>query len=170
MPTRGLIIKEVVEETTVDGPGFRTVIYAAGCTHHCKGCHNPETWELSAGHEEEIDALAEGLLDDPFSDITFSGGDPLFQVEGFTELAKTIKAKSSKNIWCFTGYLFEDVLKSKRLSAILPYIDVLVDGPFVEELKSKELLFRGSSNQRLIDVQASLASGMVTLVDDRIGI
>lgn len=165
-----LSIADVIEETTVDGPGFRTVVYAAGCPHACKGCHNPHTWDIASGRKVPVEDLADKLTEDPFSDVTFSGGDPLMQVEGFTELAKIVKARSSKNIWCYTGYLFEEVVNDEKLSMILPYIDVMVDGPFVEELKSKEFWFRGSGNQRLIDVKASLAASAVVLWEEKKGI
>ncbi len=104
------------------------------------------------------------VLADPFADVTFSGGDPMAQPEGFCELAKAIKERSNKNIWCFTGFLFEDILKNPHQKGLLYHIDVLVDGPFVQALKDESLRFRGSSNQRVIDVPASLAAGRVVLV------
>ena len=105
------------------------------------------------------------ILDADNSGVTFSGGDPMFQVEAFTELARMIKEQTQKNIWCYTGYEFDEVLGSERLSRILPYIDVMVDGRFVEEEKDPGLIFRGSKNQRLIDVQRSLAEKTVVLYD-----
>ena len=98
----------------------------------------------------EVDDILKVILDDEFSNVTFTGGDPLYQVEAFTELAKRIKEETSKTIWCYTGFTYEEILADERLSAILPYIDVLVDGPFILELRDPELLFRGSSNQRII--------------------
>ncbi|MBO5346222.1 MAG: radical SAM protein, partial [Paludibacteraceae bacterium] len=94
-------------------------------------------------------------------DITFSGGDPMFQIEAFAELASIIKAKSNKNIWCYTGYTFEQLLRNNKSLELLKNIDVLVDGRFIEEQKDKEILFRGSKNQRLIDVQQSLKLGEI---------
>ena len=93
-----LFLLDIIEDTVVDGPGFRTSLYAAGCRHHCPGCHNPQSWEREHGHAVGVEEVAERLLTDPFSNITFSGGDPLEQVEAFTELAKLIKNKSKKNI------------------------------------------------------------------------
>jgi len=151
-----LSILNVIEDTTVDGPGFRTAIYAAGCSQRCPGCHNPESWDISRGTPVSIDVLLEKVLADDFANVTFSGGDPLFQPEGFTELAKGIKSQSRKNIWCYTGFTFETILKNKKQAALLPFIDVLVDGRFEESLRNESLLFRGSRNQRLIDVQSSL--------------
>ena len=105
------------------------------------------------------------ILADPFADVTFSGGDPMFQPVGFTALAKGVKERSGKNIWCYTGFLFEDLLKNVQQRALLENIDVLVDGRFVEVLKDESLRFRGSSNQRVIDVPASLANGKTVLLD-----
>ena len=105
------------------------------------------------------------ILDDPFADVTFSGGDPMFQPQGFTELAKAVKQQSCKNIWCYTGYRFEELLLNPVQKALLEQIDVLVDGRFIEALKDEELRFRGSSNQRIINVPASLEKGEVIVLD-----
>lgn len=149
----------IVDGTSVDGPGLRTSIYLAGCSHHCRDCHNPETWDASAGEDMAFADILARIEENDF-DVTFSGGDPLFQVERLMPLARIIH-ESGRNIWLYTGYTFEDVLASERLSAILPYIDVMVDGPFETSLRDISLLFRGSSNQRLIDVRRSLAAGTV---------
>lgn len=154
-------ILQVIHDTMVDGPGFRTSIYCAGCPNHCKGCHNPQSWDINNGHEVETEALLEEVMSDPFADVTFSGGDPMFQPEGFYELARAIRAKSKKTIWCYTGFSFENLVKNEAQHRLLTQLDVLVDGRFVEELKDPDLLFRGSSNQRLIDVQESLRQGKV---------
>lgn len=133
-----------------DGPGLRTSIYCAGCLHHCPGCHNPQSWDMNGGNPMEVDDILKVILDDEFSNVTFTGGDPMYQVEAFTELARKIKENSSKTIWCYTGFTIEEIREDSRLSMILPYLDVIVDGPFILALKDKELLFRGSSNQRII--------------------
>ena len=158
-------ILEIVEDTTVDGPGFRTSVYSSGCPHHCPGCHNPQSWNIDNGHPVEIEEILKVILDDPFADVTFSGGDPMFQPHGFTELAKAIKQQSNKNIWCYTGFLFEELLKHPAQKALLEHIDVLVDGRFIEALKDEGLRFRGSSNQRIIDVQASLEKEETVVMD-----
>ena len=158
-------ILEIVEDTTVDGPGFRTSVYSSGCPHHCPGCHNPQSWNIENGHAVEIEEILKVILADPFADVTFSGGDPMFQPEGFTALAKGIKQHSNKNIWCYTGFLFEILLQNPAQKALLEQIDVLVDGRFIEALKDEELRFRGSSNQRIIDVQASLEKGETVIMD-----
>lgn len=154
-------VLRVLHDTTVDGPGFRTSIYCAGCRHKCPGCHNPQSWAFGAGTDRTPDDLLREVMSDPFADVTFSGGDPLYQAEGFTELAKRIKTESQKTIWCYTGFLFEHLLKDEAARQLLQYVDVLVDGPYVEALRDEDLLFRGSSNQRLIDVPKSLAEGKV---------
>ena len=158
-------ILEIVEDTTVDGPGFRTTVYCAGCPNRCPGCHNPQSWDIANGRETDVEDILDVILADSFADVTFSGGDPMFQPVGFAALAKAIKERSGKNIWCYTGYLFEDLLKNIQQKELLEYIDVLVDGRFVEVLKDESLRFRGSSNQRIIDVQASLSSGTTVLLD-----
>ena len=158
-----LSIIDIIEDTTVDGPGFRTAIYAAGCPNACPGCHNPESWDIKKGKQISTEEILTKVLADDFANVTFSGGDPMFQPEGFTKLAQAIKEKSRKNIWCYTGYKFERLRHDRRQAELLQYIDVLVDGPYVESLRDRDVLFRGSRNQRLIDVQASLREGEVVL-------
>lgn len=160
-----LSILNIIEDTTVDGPGFRTSIYAAGCGNRCPGCHNPESWDISKGELVPTSVLLEKILADEFANVTFSGGDPLYQAEGFTELARGIKTNSEKTIWCYTGMRFESIIKSKKQAELLSYIDVLVDGRYEQSKQSDGLLFRGSSNQRLIDVQASLESGSAVALE-----
>lgn len=156
-----LRILDILEDTTVDGPGFRTSIYCAGCQHHCQGCHNPQSWDMNGGREVAVSDILQTILDDPFADVTFSGGDPMYQAEAFTELARQIRAKSQKTIWCYTGFTFEQLLLNPHTRALLEQLDVLVDGRYVEALRDTELLYRGSSNQRLIDVKKSLEEGKV---------
>lgn len=158
-------ILDILEDTTVDGPGFRTTVYCAGCPNRCPGCHNPQSWDISNGRMVDVDDILKVILADPFADVTFSGGDPMFQPEGFTALARAVKERSGKNIWCYTGYLFEQLLQNPRQRELLEYIDVLVDGRFVEALKSDVLRFRGSSNQRIIDVVKSLQQGCTVLLE-----
>ena len=161
-------VLDILEQTMADGPGLRTSIYCAGCAHHCEGCHNPQSWDFKGGKEMEVDDLLDLILSDELSNVTFSGGDPLYQVEAFTELARKIKENSHKTIWCYTGFTYEEVLADKRLSQILPYLDVLVEGPFVLALRDTNLLFRGSSNQRIIHLtpqEEDVIPGTVKLVE-----
>lgn len=160
-----LSILDIVEDTTVDGPGFRTTIYCAGCPNHCPGCHNPQSWDIDNGHDVDIEDILEVILADPFADVTFSGGDPMFQPRGFAALARSIKERSGKNIWCYTGYLFEQLLENPAQRELLELVDVLVDGRFVEALKDEQLRFRGSSNQRIIDVPRSLGEGKAVVLE-----
>ena len=99
-----------------------------------------------------VQELLDIVKDDEFANVTFSGGDPLYQVEAFTELARRIKEETGKTIWCYTGFKYEEIVEDERLNKILPYLDVLVDGPFIEELRNPDLPFRGSSNQRIIEL------------------
>ena len=153
----------IVEDTMVDGPGFRTSVYCAGCPNACPGCHNPQSWDINTGHQMSTEEIMEVIEADPFANVTFSGGDPMYQAEGFTELAKAIRQRTDKNIWCFTGFTYETLMKKEKQRALLEQIDVLVDGPFVQRLKDDDLIFRGRKNQRLIDVKASMRAGEVVL-------
>lgn len=153
-------LMRIVVDTTVDGPGWRSSVYCAGCRHACPGCHNPETWSFKAGQEVSIDEIISQLAETE-GNITFSGGDPMYQAEAFTELARRIREELHRTIWCYTGFLYEEVVADPVMSKLLPYLEVLVDGPFVEAEKSLDLLFRGSRNQRLVDVQKSLQAGKV---------
>ena len=158
-------VLRIVEGTSVDGPGLRTSIYLAGCRHHCPGCHNPGSWDRDGGREMSCEELMEVIADND-ADVTFSGGDPLLQAEELSDLCRLIKASDRPyNIWCYTGYLYEEVAGDETLSRVLPYIDVMVDGRYEAERRDITLLFRGSSNQRLIDVQASLRAGRVCLYE-----
>lgn len=149
-------LMKIVVDTTVDGPGWRTSIYCAGCNHKCPGCHNQETWDFTAGDSVSIDEILDEIRLTE-GNITFSGGDPMYQAEAFAELARRITEELHRTIWCYTGFLYEDVLQDPVKKKLLPYLEVLVDGPFIESKRSLDLLFRGSGNQRLIDVQKSLA-------------
>lgn len=159
-----LQILNIVEDTMVDGPGFRTSIYCAGCRHQCPGCHNPQSWDFSGGYTVSTEEVMRVIEADPYTrGVTFSGGDPMYQPEGFAELARAIRQRTpQKDIWCYTGFTFEHLINPHQLE-LLEEIDVLVDGPFIQRLRNPDLLFRGSSNQRLIDVQASLYAGETIL-------
>ena len=147
----------------VDGPGFRTAVYCAGCNHQCPGCHNPQSWAFDGGRDMTIKEIMRVILADPYPrGVTFTGGDPMYQAAGFAELARAIHQRTNKDIWCYTGFTFESLIHQDQRE-LLAEIDVLVDGPFMEALRDTDLLFRGSSNQRLIDVQASLYSGETVL-------
>ena len=154
-------ILSIVHDTMVDGPGFRTSIYCAGCPNACPGCHNPQSWDINHGTMTSTEDIMKEIMSDPFANVTFSGGDPMFQAEGFAELARAIREQSDKTIWCFTGFKYENLLKNPKQLELLKLIDVLVDGPFIQALRDEDLFFRGSSNQRLINVKKSLETGEV---------
>lgn len=143
-----LRVVDIVDGTSVDGPGLRTSIYFAGCKHYCPGCHNPSTWDFSAGRDMTVDQLIERILENDFN-VTFSGGDPLYQLTALTVLANEIK-KIGKTIWCYTGFTYEELAASSDYNDILSLIDVLVDGPYIQALRDPDLRFRGSSNQRIL--------------------
>lgn len=158
-------VLDIIHDTTVDGPGFRTSVYCAGCPNECPGCHNPQSWDINHGTPMTTQQIMHEITQDPFANVTFSGGDPMFQAEGFLELALAIRRETNKTIWCFSGFTFETLQKKEHTRALLEQIDVLVDGPFVQSLRDTDLLFRGSSNQRLIDVRRSLTAGSPILFD-----
>ena len=155
-------VLDIIEDTMVDGPGFRTSIYCAGCRHQCPGCHNPQSWDFKGGCEMSTEELMRIIMADPFANVTFSGGDPMYQCDGFADLARAIHKQSNKDIWCYTGFTYETLI-TRAQRELLELLDVLVDGPFIEKLRDPDLLFRGSSNQRLIDVQKTLYAGEVIL-------
>ena len=141
--------------TSVDGIGLRTSLYCAGCENHCPGCHNPQSWNDQGGESMGVDELFR-LIVDADMNVTFTGGDPMLHPEGFISLAKMIKQYTTKTIWCYTGYLFEELLNHPIRRVLVELCDVLVDGRYIETERDLTLRFRGSRNQRIIDVKKSL--------------
>lgn len=151
-------------DSIVDGEGIRTVIWTQGCSHKCKGCHNPATHDFNGGYEVDVLDIVNEIKDLKCQDgLTFSGGDPMFQIDACTVIAKEAK-KLNLDIWCYTGFTYEQLMNNEKALEFLKYIDVLVDGKFVEELKSLNVDFRGSKNQRIIDVKKSLENKRVVLI------
>ncbi len=155
-----LELSGIVSDSIVDGPGIRTTVFAQGCPHHCPGCHNPETWAFGCGTMVPVEEIAKICLSNPLSrGVTFSGGEPFAQAEGFARLAKQLK-EAGVEIASYTGYTFEQLLQgTPAQKGLLAELDVLIDGPFLLEQKSLEISFRGSRNQRILDVPKSLEAG-----------
>lgn len=165
-----LRIAGTVNDSIVDGPGIRFTIFTQGCPHRCKGCHNPQTHDLYGGKIVTIDNLIIQIQSNPLLDgVTFSGGEPFLQAESLAELGKYIHAHTSLNIVTYTGYTFEELLSvsnvDKACMRLLEESDILIDGLFIESEKSYELRFKGSSNQRCINVKDSLLQNKIVLAN-----
>lgn len=159
-----LRVIDFVDGTSVDGPGLRTSIYFAGCAHGCPSCHNPSTWDFKAGSDMSVDEILQRIERNGHN-VTFSGGDPLYQSAALLPLARAIR-RLGYNIWCYTGFTYEQIHSGKAPECsreLLDEIDVLVDGPYVEALRNPALRFRGSSNQRIIDLRATKGGDTVAL-------
>lgn len=159
-----LNLSGIVTDSIVDGPGIRVSVFSQGCPHHCVGCHNPETWEFGIGTDmtpEQVFAIVKG---NPLcKGVTFSGGEPFAQAEAFAKLAELLKANGYE-VASYTGFTFEQLLQgTPGQKALLSKLDVLIDGPFILAERSLELSFRGSKNQRILDVQKSLAENKAVL-------
>lgn len=162
-------IAGVVEESFVDGPGIRFTVFVQGCPHRCEGCHNPETHDFNGGRIVDTDELFEQCCANPLiNGVTFSGGEPFCQAAALYELGCRFKDRGL-NLMCYSGWTFEELLEKSRsekdVKALLSITDYLVDGRFELSQRSLGLKFRGSTNQRIIDVQKSLLENIVVLVD-----
>lgn len=150
----------VYPETIADGYGLRCAIYVAGCDHHCPGCHNPESWDPAVGEEltpERLEELCTEIAANPLLDgITLSGGDPLRRPGAMLPVLQRLKERTGLSVWCYTGYTLEECLADPERRACLAWIDTLVDGRYVEQLRDPRLPFRGSSNQRILDLKEIL--------------
>ena len=156
-------IAGTVQDSIVDGPGLRFAVFTQGCPHKCDGCHNPETHDISGGEEKPVDEIIADMRKNPLTDgLTLSGGEPFLQAADCAALARAAKA-DGLNVWIYSGWTYEQLLEmSKRdndVATLLDIIDVLVDGRFEASLRSLELRFRGSSNQRIIDMNATRSAG-----------
>lgn len=148
-------IAGISKESVVDGPGVRYVIFAQGCAHKCFECHNPETHDFNGGYEIEADYIINEIENTKHIDgITLSGGDPFYQAEAFAYISGKLKEKNI-NIIAYSGYTYEQIIEDRNLKAMLENIDILIDGPFILSKKTLSLPFRGSNNQRAIDVNKS---------------
>ena len=154
-----LELSGIVSDSIVDGPGIRTAIFSQGCPHRCPGCHNPETWDFGCGTRIPVEDVLDIVKSNPLCrGVTFSGGEPFAQAAGFAKLAKLLKAQGYE-VASYSGYTFEQLLEgSEEQKDLLESIDILIDGPFLLSEKSLEIAFRGSRNQRILDVKKSLAA------------
>lgn len=150
-------VLNIIRGTTVDGPGFRTSIYLAGCMHQCEGCHNPQSWNPDAGSLMSLPEIIKIVKEEDFN-VTLTGGDPLFNPQKTTLLAKAIFEEGYK-VWLYTGYKWEEIITNNKFKNLLDYVEVIVEGPFNMSLRNTDLLFRGSENQRLVKVSESLKAG-----------
>ena len=156
-------IAGTIQDSIVDGPGFRFVVFAQGCQRHCEGCHNQATWDIAGGQEVPAGDIISDMLGNPLTDgLTLSGGEPFLQAEAGAEIAAAAR-ENGLNVWVYSGNTFEELRdrpdQDPAIKALLELADVLVDGPFVLAERTLSLKWRGSRNQRLIDVQKSLAAG-----------
>lgn len=165
-----LKISGIVSESIVDGPGIRYVIFTQGCPHHCKGCHNPQTHDFHGGKPAEREAILRDIKENPLlGGVTFSGGEPFAQPEPLADLAKELK-KLGKHLMVYTGYTYEELLQMAEqrpaIEELLSQTDILVDGPYVEAERDLTLKFRGSANQRVIDLNKTRDSGTIVLYQE----
>ncbi len=141
-------VLDIIRGTTVDGPGFRTSVYLAGCRHGCPGCHNPQSWDFNAGTEMDVDEILDIVREEDF-DVTLSGGDPMYHPEIVAFLAREIRSLGH-SVWIYTGFTWEEIQADTMLLNALSDVEAIVEGRYVEALRDPDLLFRGSSNQRII--------------------
>ena len=155
-----LELAAIVTDSIVDGPGIRTCVFCQGCPHHCEGCHNPETWAFGCGTAIEEERVLQIVRSNPLCrGVTFSGGEPFAQAEGFVKLSRLLKEQGYE-VASYTGYTFEQLLSgTPAQQELLGLLDVLIDGPFLLAERSLQLPFRGSRNQRILNIPQSLTSG-----------
>jgi len=160
-------IANFINDSVVDGSGIRFTLFTQGCPHRCKGCHNEQTHDFDGGYFIEIDEILEKIKKNPLLDgVTLSGGEPFLQPNEIYCLLKKIRELDNKlDIIIYTGYLWEDILNDSEKVKVLDYVDILIDGKFDENKKSLDLVFKGSTNQRTIDVKKSLEKNSIILFD-----
>ena len=155
-----LDLSGIVTDSIVDGPGIRTTVFSQGCPHHCEGCHNPDTWDFGCGTPMDEETILEIIRENPLCrGVTFSGGEPFAQAEGFAKLGRLLK-EAGYEVAAYSGYTFEQLMTgTKAQRELLQVVDILIDGRYEQDQRSLELYFRGSRNQRILDVPQSLAKG-----------
>lgn len=146
-------VVDIVEGTSVDGPGLRTAIYFAGCRHQCPGCHNPQTWDMTAGRDMALSELMAIVKEARFN-VTLTGGDPIYQKCSLKPLIEAVRAEGL-NVWLYTGFTYEELRQMPEVSEWLDMLEAVVDGPFILEQRTLDLPFRGSANQRIVLLDGS---------------
>ena len=162
---KNLRIAGTVKDSIVDGPGLRYVIFTQGCPHHCPGCHNPQTHDFEGGKDADTEKILEEIFGNPIlTGVTFSGGEPFCQAEALVPVAETVK-DHGKHLMIYTGYLLEQLQKMEdpAVGRLLELADVIVDGPFILSQRNLTLSYRGSENQRVIDMVKTRKAGEVVL-------
>lgn len=158
-------IAGTLKESVVDGPGIRYVIFAQGCSHKCAECHNPETHDFEGGYEVDADNLIDDIRNTKHIDgVTLSGGDPFYQNEAFSYIAGKLKEKDM-NIVAYSGFTYEQILQDNKMKPMLENIDVLIDGPYIASQRTLSMPFRGSKNQRAIDIRKSRLQNKTVLME-----
>lgn len=165
MKNKLLYVADIVENTIVDGEGFRTSLYLSGCDINCEGCHNKDLWDISSGHAVEIDEVYEKITG-TFTNITFIGGEPMMQAEPLALLAEKIRTNTDKDIWIYSGHTYDEILRNKAYFNLLKLCDVLVDGKYDRNMYGNNLRFIGSTNQRIIDIKRSLEGNSIVFWND----
>lgn len=160
-----LYVAKIVDNTIVDGYGFRTSLYLSGCDICCEDCHNKDIWDIDSGKAMRVDDVYSQITES-FTNITFIGGEPMLQARALAVLAQKIKNTTDKTIWIYSGHTYEEILNDEMYFNLLKYCDVLVDGKFIKKYFVNNLRFRGSTNQRIIDIKKSLDESKVILWED----
>ncbi|MGL4790930.1 MAG: anaerobic ribonucleoside-triphosphate reductase activating protein [Anaerotignaceae bacterium] len=156
-------ISSVVNDSIVDGVGFRLAVFTQGCTHNCEGCHNQHTHDLKGGKLVDVESIVELMRENPLLDgITITGGEPFLQSEQCGYLAKMAHSLNL-NVWTYTGYTYEELMTNEAFKPLLDNTDILIDGKFQQELRTLELRFKGSKNQRIIDLNQTRETGEIIL-------
>ena len=157
-------VQDITYSSAVDGTGFRDVLFVNYCPHRCEGCHNQQTWEIENGKDMTVDEVFECLTKSSITNVTFSGGEPFCQPKALKKLAQMIK-DVGKTIWIYSGYTFEQLVEDEDKKALLTLCDVLVDGRYIEKEAKLNMRFKGSENQRIIDIKKSIEQNEIVLFD-----
>jgi len=157
-----LHVANIVDNTIVDGEGFRTSLYVSGCDIQCEDCHNKDIWDINTGQIMTVNKVYEKITK-YFTNITFIGGEPMLQAEVLAELAQKIKENTNKTIWIYSGHTYEEIKGNEIYFKLLKYCDVLVDGQFEKKYFENNIKFKGSTNQRIIDIQKSINQNAIVL-------